>query len=594
MNSKLTTVFLTVFLVFATGANAEPDSHMGARHTHADTYPEPFLPDSYKKILSNDLDPAESTTSPAFNTPTLRAQALTRSVVYIAAENEGERFASGSGTIIDNKQCLVITNDHVAGEAIKLKVSYVKGYTSNNEPVVGTSLATIVGVPDSQEDHDIAVLRLSRCDGALWSPLGNSEKVRYNDHAFTVGAPFGIKWTVNHGIVSHPNRHGVGGAAGWGLIQTDASINPGNSGGPLFNEAGEVVGMNTLIYSRSGENNGLGFAQPVGIIKLYLHNLRVYGHMIAPRFGVHVQAVPEALARIIGIAPPVGDEHYGYHGAFVAGFGEVSAGRDAGIREGDIILEFDGKRISDSNHLIREADKTARNVPVTVKVWRRGSMVELDVTLNDMSEEPETSPISEPYSGTMGWELAMDADKYLGVEMPVFLSAEEGSPASLTDVLSEPVITGEKTVSMLPSMPPPIVQMLNQQGITIPTVTSSTTAFTAIIGAWAHDMDRLELSKVHSNRRITALEKYLRKAHAENRTVVLEVTAYNHREIKGDSDKRPQIFIPEDDLEDIEFQGQTITGEELKEIFEKANKAVRDDKPQPPVTVWVDTFLDQL
>ena len=236
--------------------------------------------------------------------------------------------ALGSGFIIDKKG-IVITNNHViqGAEDIFIRTNENKEYKAK---ILGTDPLS-----------DVAVLQIITDDKFETVKFGNSDTARIGDWVIAIGNPFGLGGTVTAGIVSARNRN-IGMARYEDFIQTDASINSGNSGGPLFNMKGEVVGINTAILGQSG-SIGIGFAIPSNSAKLVINQLLEFGETKRGWLGVRIQTVTKEIADVEKLKKA--------RGALVASVAPGSPSDKAGIKDGDIILEFDGKKINEMQEL---------------------------------------------------------------------------------------------------------------------------------------------------------------------------------------------------------------------------------------------------
>ena len=255
--------------------------------------------------------------------------------------------ALGSGFIID-KEGIVITNNHViqGAEDILVRVNGDKEYK-----------AKVLGADPGM---DIAVLKMETDEKFIPVKFGNSDKARIGDWVIAIGNPFGFGGTVTSGIISARNRS-IGLSRYEDFIQTDASINQGNSGGPLFNMDGDVIGINTAILGPSG-SIGIGFAIPSNNAQRVINQLIEFGETKRGWLGVRIQYVTNEIAEIEKLDKP--------RGALVASVAEGSPSEDAGIKAGDIILEFDGKTINEMNELPKIVAATDVGKKVNVKVWR--------------------------------------------------------------------------------------------------------------------------------------------------------------------------------------------------------------------------------
>ena len=255
--------------------------------------------------------------------------------------------ALGSGFIID-KEGIVITNNHViqGAEDIVVRVNGDKEYK-----------AKVLGADPGM---DIAVLKMETEEKFLPVKFGDSDKARIGDWVIAIGNPFGFGGTVTSGIISARNRS-IGLSRYEDFIQTDASINQGNSGGPLFNMDGDVIGINTAILGPSG-SIGIGFSIPSNNAKRVISQLIEFGETKRGWLGVRIQYVTSEIAEIEKLDKP--------RGALVASVAEGSPSEDAGIKAGDIILEFDGKTINEMSELPKIVAATDVGKKVNVKIWR--------------------------------------------------------------------------------------------------------------------------------------------------------------------------------------------------------------------------------
>ena len=245
---------------------------------------------------------------------------------------QGSRRVSsaGSGVIVDADNGYIITNHHVVAQAEEIQISTFDGEILNAE-VVG-----------SDERTDIAVIRIKAEDLArveddlVEMPIGDSESLRVGDFVLAIGNPFGLSHTVTSGIVSALGRMGIGnGNTLEDFIQTDAAINPGNSGGALVNMAGELVGINSAIISRSGGNMGIGFAVPTEIASSIMRQLLDFGEIRRGLLGVNIQTVDPQVAEALDIQVE--------RGALITGISPGSAAERAGLEVDDIIVEVNSK-----------------------------------------------------------------------------------------------------------------------------------------------------------------------------------------------------------------------------------------------------------
>ncbi len=280
----------------------------------------------------------------------------------------------GSGFIYEKVKdgYLVMTNNHVVGGATKIVVQLYDGTEIKDKDVevVGTDKAT-----------DIAVLKIKTTKELKLAKLGNSDDMHVGDWAIAIGSPFGLSATVTVGVVSALHRTGVSASEGpdfQDFIQTDAAINHGNSGGPLANIRGEVIGVNTMIASLTGTYNGIGFAVPINLAKSVADQLVAKGKVERSFLGVRIQPVTSDIAEAYGLDKPFG--------ALVNSVEKGSPAEKAGIKEGDLIVSFDGKEIKDVQHLRTLVAHEGPGKKVKIKVIREGKEKEFTLTLGTMPE----------------------------------------------------------------------------------------------------------------------------------------------------------------------------------------------------------------
>ena len=266
----------------------------------------------------------------------------------------------GSGVIVDAARGYVLTNNHVVQGADAISVTLEDGRTLQ---------AKFVG---SDPDSDVAVIQIP-AERLTALALADTDKLRVGDFVLAVGNPFGLGQTVTSGIVSALGRTSLKGLDVQNFIQTDASINPGNSGGALINLRGELIGINTAIYSPSGGNVGIGFAIPANLAKSVMSQLIRSGQVTRGTLGVVTQALDERLSRALKV--PNGQ------GAVVTQVRAGSAGQAAGLRPGDVIVGFAGKPVRGPADLKSLEGLQAPNAGVALDVLRDGAPVRLDIAL---------------------------------------------------------------------------------------------------------------------------------------------------------------------------------------------------------------------
>jgi serine protease Do len=292
-----------------------------------------------------------------------------------APENAPRRTASlGSGFVVDPAG-YVVTNNHVIAEADEISVVF--GDDSTYE-------AELIG-HDSKTD--LALLKITGDKPFPAVTFADSDAVRVGDWVIAIGNPFGLGSTVTAGIVSARSRDIRAGPYD-DFLQVDAPINRGNSGGPSFNLNGEVIGINTAIFSPSGGNVGIGFAIPANLAVPVIESLKAEGRVKRGWLGVRIQTVTDEIAESLGL-----DEAAG---ALVASVTPDGPAEDATITAGDVILEFDHKPINRMRGLPRIVAETPIGKEVEVVVWRRGERETFGVTLGELPEEEELAALTEP------------------------------------------------------------------------------------------------------------------------------------------------------------------------------------------------------
>ena len=279
---------------------------------------------------------------------------------------ERKSSALGSGFIIDEKG-IVVTNNHVIQDAEDIVVR-VNGDKEFKAKVIGADPLM-----------DIAVLQLETDEKFIPVAFGDSDKARIGDWVIAIGNPFGLGGTVTAGIISARNRS-IGLSRYEDFIQTDASINSGNSGGPLFDMNGDVIGINTAILGRNG-SIGIGFSIPANSAKIIIDQLIEFGETKRGWLGVRIQEVTKEIAEVEKLKKP--------QGALVASVGENSPADKAGVKAGDIILEFDGKKIDTMRKLPKVVANTTVGKSVQLKIWRNKKLISKKLTLGRLESSEE-------------------------------------------------------------------------------------------------------------------------------------------------------------------------------------------------------------
>jgi serine protease Do len=270
----------------------------------------------------------------------------------------------GSGVIV-SPNGYILTNNHVAGHADEIHVTLMdkREFTAK---VIGKDPKT-----------DLALIKIDTQQPLPYATLGNSGKTDVGDWVMSIGSPFGFNLTVTTGIISAKGR-ALGGNYD-DFIQTDASINPGNSGGPLFSTDGKVIGINTAIYSSTGSNAGIGFAIPIDLAKSVMEQLKAHGRVVRGWLGVEIQEVTPPLAKSFGLETP--------NGALVAGVDKEGPAGKAGIRQGDIIVKFDGNIVHDQHELPEMVAQTSLGKSVPIEVIRDGKHLTLTASIRELKDK---------------------------------------------------------------------------------------------------------------------------------------------------------------------------------------------------------------
>lgn len=328
---------------------------------------------------------------------------------------EYQQRGQGSGFII-SKDGYILTNNHVVNDADTITVTLGDGREFDAK-LIGTDPKTEVALIKIEDGEDLPVV-----------PLGDSEALEVGEWVIAAGNPFGLSQTITAGIVSAKGRDETGIAEYGNFIQTDAAINPGNSGGPLLNIDGEVVGINTAIYTRSGGYMGIGFAIPINQAVNIKEQLIKYGKVSRSVLGVYLQEVDEDLAASFGL------EQKG--GVLINQVMEDSAAEEAGIKGGDIVVEMDGKEVVKLQSFRNRVANTPPNSKIELKIFREGKYIEVSAITKEMEpsedEEAESEEDALEQLGVTVESMESDAARRLGYEdiQGVLISeVEQGSAA---------------------------------------------------------------------------------------------------------------------------------------------------------------------
>ncbi len=290
---------------------------------------------------------------------------------------EHKEQSLGSGVIV-SEDGYIVTNNHVIEKAQEIKVllSNKKDYKAK---LIGADPKT-----------DIAVIKID-AKGLTALPWGDSNKLKVGEIVFAIGNPFGLNQTVTMGVIGAVGRANVGIADYEDFIQTDAAINPGNSGGALINARGELIGINTAILSRTGGYQGIGFAVPSSMAQQVMESLVRYKKVVRGWLGVSIQEVTSDLAEEFGVKD--------LKGALVSGVMKGSPAEKAGIRQGDVILQYNGKVVEDTGHLRNMVSQTPIGTTVKVKILRQKKELEMEVTIAELTKKVAEAPAGEEESG---------------------------------------------------------------------------------------------------------------------------------------------------------------------------------------------------
>lgn len=289
-------------------------------------------------------------------------------------ESQRRSASHGSGFFID-EQGYILTNAHVVegGDEITVSTTDQKEYTAE---LIGLDTRT-----------DVALLKINKKDTPA-AKIGNSDRAEVGNWVLAIGSPFGFDYTATKGIISAVSRSLPDGTY-VPFIQTDAAVNPGNSGGPLFNLDGEVIGINSQIYSRTGSFNGLAFAIPINTAMNIAEQLKDKGFVSRGWLGVAIQSIDQDLASSFGLDTPAG--------ALVSKVMEDSPAEKSGIKAGDIILKFNGKKIKKSADLPPLVGEVAVGRSVDVVVLRKGKETTLSVKIGELDEgQPKVAKKGKP------------------------------------------------------------------------------------------------------------------------------------------------------------------------------------------------------
>ncbi|MFA4919324.1 MAG: DegQ family serine endoprotease [Thermodesulfovibrionales bacterium] len=336
----------------------------------------------------------------------------------------------GSGVIV-SADGYIVTNNHVVEKADEIKVTLIDKKTFKGR-IVGADPKT-----------DIAIIKIE-ATGLPTLTWGDSDKLQVGEFVLAIGSPYGLSNTVTMGIISAVGRANVGIADYEDFIQTDAAINPGNSGGPLVNINGELIGINTAIFSRTGGYQGIGFAVPSNMVRLVIDQLLQKGKVTRGWIGVTIQELTPELAQEFGLKKT--------KGALVSDVGKDSPAAKAGIMRGDVILEFNGREVKDVSSLRNMVAQSKAGSEITLKILRAGKEFTVKALITELPRDvaevtPEQLPDNlelKALTGLTVMDLSKEIIRQLGFNKDekgvVVVKVEAGSPADDAEIKKGDVI----------------------------------------------------------------------------------------------------------------------------------------------------------
>ena len=339
-------------------------------------------------------------------------------------EQPRERKTSslGSGVIVDDKKGYIITNNHVIAKADEITVALSDGRQFTAK-LIGTDPET-----------DVAIIQIQAKKLTALS-MADSDKLRRGDFAVAIGNPFGLNHSVTSGIISGLGRSGLGIVSYEDLIQTDASINPGNSGGALVNLRGELIGINTAIFSQSGGNIGIGFAIPVNMAKTVMQQLVKHGEVKRGRLGAQAQDLTPDLAQAFNLKN-------GRGGAVITQVSPDSAADKAGLKAGDIVIELNGKPVHDASDVRNVIGLLRIGQRVEMKILRDNKTKNLVAVVSEpVTAKKEGQALHKQLKGAHFGNIHEGSRLHGRIEGVLVLNVEKGSPAARAGIRKGDVIT---------------------------------------------------------------------------------------------------------------------------------------------------------
>ena len=334
---------------------------------------------------------------------------------------ERKTSSLGSGVIVDSKRGLVLTNNHVIANAVQITVTLRDGRQVEAE---------IVG---ADPETDIAVLKMN-AENLTALTTTDSDDLRVGDFVVAIGNPFGLGQTVTSGIISALSRSGLGIEEYEDFIQTDASINPGNSGGALVNLRGELVGINTAIFSQSGASHGIGFAIPINLALRIMEQILNTGEVKRGFLGVSIQDITPELAEAFGLTRK--------NGALINKVLKDSPADKAGLLPGDIVISIDGKKIRNANDVRNRIGLLPVGEKIKFKLLRDGKEFDLVVLVDEVTEREIKPRVSNDLLKGVTVSDIKKGSPYFGkVGGVLVLEIQRGSRAWISGLRANDVIT---------------------------------------------------------------------------------------------------------------------------------------------------------